>query len=234
MAPLGEHYDLGFGAVGDAFREAAQRVSKPAGERPILWGHLPETFLLRHAIELYLKSGIIIMHRSLRLPYGLESYSSEKPMMMTTAGTWKALFGTHDLPKLHWYWKKLIVEQEEKLMTLTPHQPDMAVPDELDGWIAILGKIDPSGDYLRYPISRNADADKEKSPFKEVSPDELHPAAAKEYIKAVLVENSKGELVKVFKHDSTTHKDVAEAALKAADMLSGFHAMMRFELTEGW
>ncbi|MGH9638275.1 MAG: hypothetical protein ACRD72_25860, partial [Candidatus Angelobacter sp.] len=69
MMPLEEHYNDGFGAVGDAFRRAAETLNKNNSDGPMLWSHLPEIYLLRHAVELFLKSGIIIMHRKLRLPY---------------------------------------------------------------------------------------------------------------------------------------------------------------------
>jgi hypothetical protein len=112
----------------------------------------------------------------------------------------------------------------------------LEVPAELEGWIKTVGETDPTSDYFRYPVSKNADADKEKSPFKEVTPESLFPAAREknEYVRALVVENSQGELVKVFAHDSATNKGVAEAVRNAADMLSNFHAMMRFVITGGW
>jgi hypothetical protein len=52
-----------------------------------------------------------------------------------------------------------------------------------------------------------------------------------EYVRALVIENSKGEFVQAFKLDNETQKDIAEAAKNAAEMLSNFHAMMRVELT---
>jgi hypothetical protein len=239
FAPLGKHYDDGLGALGDAFRDAAETLRKANGNGVALasWEHLPETFLLRHAIELYLKSGILIIHRRLRLRYDLEPHTSPKPMLLTSAGRWESLFKTHDLARLYWYWKKLIVDNEAKLMSLiTPPLDDMSVPHELNGWIGTLSNIDPAGDYLRYPVSRNTAADSKKSPFKEVAPNELFPPTRKngEYVTALLVEGPKGEVVRAFKYDKDAHKDVAEAARQAAEMLSNYHAMMRFGLTGGW
>jgi hypothetical protein len=115
MMPLEEHYDDGFGAVGDAFRRAAETLGKNNSDGAMLWSHLPEIYLLRHAVELFLKSGIIIMHRKLRLPYDSEPYSSATPMMMASSGKWRSLFKTHDIPELYGYWKKLIVEHRQTL-----------------------------------------------------------------------------------------------------------------------
>lgn len=233
MMPLEEHYDDGFGAVGDAFRRAAESLSKNNSDGPMFWNHLPETYLLRHAVELFLKSGIIIMHRKLRLPYDSEPRSSATPMLMTSSGKWRFLFKTHDIPELYAYWKKLAVEHGAKLESFGKHKMDMSVPVELDDWIKTLGKADPNSDYFRYPVSRNAQADGEKSAFREVAPEKLFPENRNEneYVRALVIENSKGEFVQAFKLDNDTQKDIAEAAKNAAEMLSNFHAMMRIELT---
>lgn len=242
FAPLGEHYDDGLGAVADAFHNAAKILREiNGGKKTFQWEHLPETYLLRHAIELYLKSGIVIIHRKLRMPYGSEPHTSAKPLLLMSSGTWEPLFNTHDLVHLFWYWKKLISENKDRLaasleVPLEDAGEGMAVPDELSRWIGKLGSIDPHGDYLRYPMSKNAGADPKKSPFKEVALHELLPRKRKEgeYIKAMLVENAKGEVVQTFKYDSTAGEDVAEAARQAVEVLSNYHAMMRFGLTGGW
>lgn len=114
MAPLAEHYDDGFGAVADAFRDAAIKLREGSGSKPFQWEHLPETYLLRHAIELYLKSGIIIVHRRLRMPYGPEPHTGS-PMLLAPDYRWEPLYNTHDLVRLFWYWKKLITETKEGL-----------------------------------------------------------------------------------------------------------------------
>ena len=68
MMPLDRHYDHGFGATGDAFFEAAKTLEKEA--KPTLFlDALPKGFLLRHALELFLKSAIVVIHRRLKLPY---------------------------------------------------------------------------------------------------------------------------------------------------------------------
>jgi hypothetical protein len=236
MAPLEEHYDKGFGAVGDAFHQAAKALGKENAGQRFAWNHLPEIFLHRHAVELFLKSGIIIIHRKLKLPYDQEPYSTDKPMLLDRAGNWKSLYKTHDLADLYAYWKKLMVDNKDKLEGFTKNKPDMSVPAELDGWIDTLGGVDPSNDYFRYPVSKNRAEDKEKSPFREVSLDDLFPQEPKEdeKVKALVLENSKGEFVRAFKHDDSTDRKVGEAASEAAQMLSNFDAMYRFEFTDGW
>jgi hypothetical protein len=236
MAPLEEHYDDGFGAVGDAFHRAAKGLEKENAGQRFSWNHLPEIFLHRHAFELFLKSGIIIIHRKLKMPYGQQPYSTDKPMLLDSSKEWKSLYKTHDLGELYAYWKKLMGDNKDKLTHLTKNKPDMSVPPELDGWIDSLGAVDPKNDYFRYPISKNRDSDKEKSPFREVPLDDLFPEDRKEgeYVRALVLKNSKGEFVRAFKHDDSTDRKVGEAASQAAQMLSNFDAMFRFELTDGW
>jgi hypothetical protein len=235
LAPLSEHYDDGFGAIGDAFRNAAQTLRKTnGGDGRASLDDLPEIYLLRHAVELFLKSGIIIMHRRMKLRYDSEPHSSATPLMRTSSGKWKPLLNTHDILGLYDYWKALIDGNRDKLIKLMPHTTDLDVPTELDNWIKRLGTADPNSDYFRYPISKNPAADKAKSPFKEVAPQSLFAAASKEYVKALVLENAKCEVVKTFKYDKATSKAVTEAARAAAEMLSNFHFMMRVELAGGW
>jgi hypothetical protein len=82
---------------------------------------LPIIFLLRHAVELFLKSGIIVVHRRLKLPYDTEEYKTKKPMLFTSAGTWKPLLKTHDIQGIYWYWKKLLTENVERLTALSQY-----------------------------------------------------------------------------------------------------------------
>ena len=235
MAPLEEHYDDGFGAVGEAFLRAAELLGKASDGKPIFLEDLPEIFLLRHAIELFLKSGIIIMHRRLRLPFGPEPSSSPKPFLLTASGAWKTLYKTHDLAELYWYWKKLLVDHNEALTTCMKFTTDIGVPPELDRWIDTLGALDPNSDYFRYPVSKNRTADKEKSPFKEVPMPELFPSeTTDEKVHALVTKDSDGNWLRAFKHDRSTNKEIGEAAHNAARELSNFHAMMRFEFTGGW
>lgn len=235
MAPLEEHFDSGFGAVGDSFLQAAKALEKENAGQRFAWNHLPQICLYRHAVELFLKSGIIIIHRKLKMSYGRgEPHSSDKPLYLDPSGNWKSLYKTHDLAGLYAYWKKLIVTHKDKLTELTEHKPDMSVPSELDGWIDALTAVDPNTDYFRYPVSKNSAKDKEKSPFKEVPVEGLFPAKEGEYVKALVLKNDKGEFVRAFKLDDSTDRKVQEAATEAAQMLSNFDAMFRFELTGGW
>lgn len=235
LAPLERHSDDGFGAVGEAFKAAADKLVKADDSQRMFWNELPVIFLLRHAIELFLKSGIIVTHRRLKLPYDTEEYKSKKPMLLTSAGLWKPLLRTHDILAIFWYWKKLVTENSEHLNALAELPMDLAIPGELDMWITALGAADPSSDYFRYPVTKNENADKAKSSFKEVDVDSLFPKKdSEEKVHAMIVEDQDGNVVRAYKHDNSTNREIEEAAWKAADMLSNFHVMFRVALMGGW
>ncbi len=173
MAPLEAHYDDGFGATAEAFMRSAEDLAKRESPKAF-FEHLPEGFLLRHAIELYLKSGIIIVHRRLKLASGSNPHPSE-PMLLS-AGGWKSLYRTHAIGELYGYWKTLITTNETQLKALCKFPADWSVPKDLDDWIGTIENADPRSTYFRYPISRDAVSDRKKSPYKETSVDELFPA----------------------------------------------------------
>jgi hypothetical protein len=236
MSPLEQHYDDGFGAVADAFQTAAESLQKENDQGiNVTLGYLPEVFLRRHAIELFLKSCIIIVHRRLRLPYGKEAATTHNPHYEAASGHWKPLLKTHSIPELYAYWKKLMEGNKDAITALTTHKPDVSIPRVLDAWISDLAKMDPSGDYFRYPISRNPSRDPEKSLFKEVDIAALFPPGTDERpVRALVMENADGLAVRAFRYDHGVTAEFTDSSRKAADMLSCFNAMMRCELTDGW
>lgn len=77
FTPIDEHFDKGFGAVADSFHEAGDALLDSECTKNILNGHLPVSFLFRHAIELYLKGSILILHKHIRIPYGKYPFDEE-------------------------------------------------------------------------------------------------------------------------------------------------------------
>ena len=90
MLPLDRHFDSGFGAVADSFKDAADTLDSTRENTPTLNDHLPISYLYRHAIELYLKSAIIIFHRKLNIPYG-DTPASGEPKILDGA-KWKPMY----------------------------------------------------------------------------------------------------------------------------------------------
>lgn len=230
--PLNRHYDYGFGATGDAFFEAAKTLNKEA--KPALFlDALPNGFLLRHAMELFLKSGIVVIHRRLKLPFGNSPPNSPPRVLVGTH--WIPFFRVHSIAKLYTYWKSLVVQHAETLVNLTKYKPDLTLPAGLDECIAFIEKTDPEGTYYRYPANRDPNEDKRKSPFKEVDREQLFPPdlPKDKRIRALVVENEDHEFLRAFVLDETTEKEALGELFRAAEWFSGFHAMTRSELTGG-
>lgn len=232
MAPLEQHADDGFGAMALAFREAALFLATQ-DKNVALLQHLPRNFLLRHAIELFLKSGIVILHRELDIPFGTEPSTSEP--MVPDGNKWKPLYKVHSVATLFAHLATLIASNNITLRERSKFKPDWSIPPEFPTWIETIENIDRSSTYYRYPMTTEKD-DTEKSAFKE-SPIQkildLAPGAGKQ-VTAAIVENKDGRVVRAFVFDHSTDAAASEALEKAADMLNNFHAMMRMELTGGW
>jgi hypothetical protein len=94
LMPLDAHYDSGFGAVAESFREAATTLRKAVPD-PAFFAHLPQSYLFRHSVELFLKSEIIILHRKLRLPYG--THPHDGPPMVMDGADWKPIHRVHSI-----------------------------------------------------------------------------------------------------------------------------------------
>lgn len=235
MMPLNDHYDSGFGAIAEAFRSAAIRL-KEVNPNPAFFEHLPQSYLFRHAVELFLKSEIVIVHRKLRIPYGTESYDGAP--MVPEGGEWKMIHRVHGVGTLYEHWKELIVPRTEELKEMCRYRPDWTIQTEADGWINTIEATDPRSTYSRYPATRDRDEDRSKSPFKQTAPEDIFPPERSEdkKIMALVIENTEGDFVNAYVLDKGVESDAAYMAAleQATDMLFNYHAMMRFELTRGF
>lgn len=66
LTPFDKHSDDGFGAMATAFRASAETLMA-AEKDSVAHRELPTCFLLRHAAELFLKSALVVSHRSLTM-----------------------------------------------------------------------------------------------------------------------------------------------------------------------
>ncbi|NBF89548.1 hypothetical protein, partial [Klebsiella pneumoniae] len=66
MMPLHMHIDYGFGATAEQFKESADVLSASESVKDL---GMPVNYLRRHAIELYLKSLIYVLHRNFKIPF---------------------------------------------------------------------------------------------------------------------------------------------------------------------
>lgn len=230
--PFHKHIDDGFGVTADAFRNAADRLVAAEKSATFLNKDLPICFLYRHAIELYLKSLIVVVHRSLRIQFGDDSPDSEPKLMV--GDKWRALNRIHGLRPLFGYLTALLEENKEALEK-AGRTDWSTLPTDLSAWIGLIEDTDPSSTLFRYPTTRDPDADRLKSSSKEASVGEIFAQMGPDgkYVRAYIASDENDEVVESYQLDDAPLDSVRDALTGATDMLSGIHAGMRVELAGG-
>jgi hypothetical protein len=232
--PLSKHPDEGFGAVGRSFKEAADQLREHCCEGGAQWmnGHLPINYLYRHAIELQLKSAIIIAHRKLRLVDNTGAYD---PIPKLIVGkTVKQLYNVHGIQALFSEMMRIFVTHRDLIAKFSKTEW-WNIPKELEDWVAIIEKADPGSTVFRYPISNTSAVDIQKSSFKKAETTELlakmNSDGPKQF--AFMVVNDNNEIVESFALDDKPLPELREALLKAVDFLHGVQlgVLVEFRLT---
>jgi hypothetical protein len=230
LTPLDTHYDLGFGATANAFKESADNLSENS---PTFSGHIPVWFLRRHAIELYLKSGIIIFHRKFELPYGADPPNAEPKMPISNE--WKSLYSVHSIQQLFDYWYNLYESHREVLSRST--NTNWSLPcNNLQKWIRIIDGYDPGGDFFRYPVTKDRQRDRRKSSSRRTSVGKLivQAKSGNQRVRAIFVTDHDDNVVASYQLHDDPENDLSSALAETATLFYAIHAAMRGELTGGW
>jgi hypothetical protein len=237
LAPLHSHFDMGFGATGNAFKMAADHLenSEEAKKDNLFNSSLPINFLYRHAIELHLKSAIVIFHRRLTLPYGEVTYDGDP--MVNVEGSWKPFNRVHGIAVL-WAYVKVLFKQHEAWLAHNT-KANWTFDSEVDGDVATIEAGDPRSTFFRYPTTKDLNADVDKSSMKEFAGGELEaifgkPAEEQKKVFAMIVENDDKEFVRGYMFDDESGKQLHEALRRFATTCDNMHAAMRWELCGGW
>src|SRR5699024_1738932 len=114
------HIDFGFGVLASDFYQTADFLWIN-NENKLTKGTLPNLYLYRHSIELYLKSLIIIIHKKVELNYngGKAPFDTKEAYVKYIDGNtdvkWKKLSNTHVISTLYKCLDELIIEEEVEL-----------------------------------------------------------------------------------------------------------------------
>jgi hypothetical protein len=234
LMPLHTHIDFGFGATGDAFKEAADKLDAALPERGgVLGEQLPINYLRRHAIELFLKSAIVIIHRRLQLPYGSVPHSGEPHALVE--GQWVPFPRLHSVKRLWTYLSVLFNDQKQFFDSIK--RVDWTFPAEVDAWVDEIEVKDPRSTFFRYPNPRDTAADAPKAVMAEGTPEEIMArlAASKDGPKQfiLLMENEAGDVTRgcYYAGDSQAHFNTV--LKECAGMFYGTHAALRAEVCGG-
>lgn len=231
--PFDQHFDSGFGAVANSFMYSADALDdNPEGAG--LNSHLPISFLYRHGIELYLKGGIILLHRKFSLPYGDTPPDGEPSILVNQKR--KPLYNVHNLAPLYTELLALLAALVEPLSHVPGTRPEYwTLPLELDQLIATIEATDASSTFFRYPITKDAERDAQKSTIRREDVDAMVERMQGDgpKVKAMVMVNDDGEVVQAYSHEDTQNKEVISTLRQAAKMLHDLHAMMSYTLAGG-
>lgn len=237
LTPLHSHYDLGFGATGNAFKMAADHLeSSPEAKKYSLFnGHLPINFLYRHAIELHLKSAIVVFHRRLKIPYGDQPHTAEP--MVKVDSRWLPFNLVHGIAELWSYVSELFIEHAEWLKANT--KCDWTFDGDAKKNVQRIHDGDPRSTFFRYPTTNNLAADVDKSAMQEFTPTDLEELLAKpkedrKKVFAMIVENDDEEFIRGYMFDDETGKELSAALRAFSASSNNLHAALRMELCGGW
>jgi hypothetical protein len=225
--PFSHHIDGGFGAVGDAFHEAASRLEITVIDTKFLHSSLPIAYLYRHAAELFLKSCIIVLHRRLQIPFGGEKQDAPA---IKNKDNWMPIHNVHSLAKLYRYFSILLREHTESLSKLTSTKWD-SFPQELAQWISQIEEFDARSTFFRYPDTANGI----KSDFREFSVEEIRhfKVPAKSATKIFVEFDEKDDLPVAFCLDPSRLEPLMDTLRKTSETLSTLHFALRCELGSG-
>jgi len=213
FTPMEIHPDKGFGTCADAFYEAAKGINSKA-----MLIHLPLLYLLRHSIELYLKSLLILfsVHFSENEAVRVISKYSNEHRIRTLFDDFEEIFRKHfqelqESTKVNW-----------------------EMPQELSLYIDKICKIDNGSTYFRYPVNKKAEPEPEKDQSSYVTKSEIIKKVQNGKDKAAIfiVENKNGS--EIFEFGNSYDDETIDAFSEVCKMLSGLHFMTRNILFGGF
>jgi len=233
LTPPHTHIDFGFGITGDAFKEAADKLDTVLHERGVLSEQLPINYLRRHAIELFLKSAIVIIHKRLKLSYGSVAHSGEPHAMINDK--WVPFHRIHSVKALWTYLSTLF--RNQKCFFDSIQRVDWSFPKEIDEWLDEIETTDPRSTFFRYPNPRDTATDIPKAVMVEGTPEEIAARLGasehgpKQFV--LLMENQDGEVVNGYYYAGSSLTRLDEILKKCVCMFYGTHAALRIEVCGG-
>lgn len=227
--PLRAQPDDGFGAVARSFKDAADQLNDlDAKIRSINHPHLPVNYLYRHAIELFLKSIIVVVHRALRLS---RDDQFDPVPQLEVAEKLKPIYTVHGLRDLFNEVRRLLIEHEAAISKRA--QTDWSsLPNDLEKWIDTIEQADPASTAFRYPLSPSPKIDAAKSSFKEIDSKELARRMRDEPSKqfGLLLVDNDDNVVRSFTLDDDPMPEVVDALVQASKLLKGAQFGLIMEL----
>ncbi|WP_323976541.1 hypothetical protein [Aeromonas hydrophila] len=223
ITPPSIHYDGGIGIAGCNFRYAAETLKEHGSS---LDGVLPLCYLHRHAIELFLKSVIFILHKRYSIEFG-DGFSLEKPAIKAR-NKWLPMDNTHNLSDLYSYFE-IIYEKYKKEL---PETTCWDIPTDIKSKVDMVSGTDPKSTFFRYPKSGSAHQDIKKSRIQKTTFEGAFDNQEKPRKLALMLDQN-DELIETYDMDADALSKTQEALDYLSDFFNCFHAAFRYELTNG-
>ncbi len=243
LSGIESHPDKGFGVTADAYYKNAQHLEENPIEDYdfIQQAEMPQNFLYRHAIELYLKSLIVIFHKRLEINYGTVPFDSDEPEIFID-GKWKKLYTCHFIDKLYEYWlNQLLLPNIDKLKELAP-MGEWKEYEEITKSFDSICEYDRDSSYFRYPITKNASFDNKKYSIKKLTATEIESlftnteekpdSATKRKLISLFVDKDDNVVDAYGKKDNIL-SEVRDALKKVATYFYSIHIMTRVTICNG-
>lgn len=242
MTGIELHPDFGFGVTADAYYKSAEHLMQNHFEHYDVTqqAEMPQNFLFRHTIELYLKSLIILFHKKLEIDYGTVPFDSIEPEAKFD-GKWRKLYTCHYIDKLYQYWlSELLLPNIERLQNIAP-EGDWVEYKKVTELFEIISKYDQDSSYFRYPITKNIGLDEEKysiQKFKAVNLENFleeikeRKSNGKGKITMLMLDDE-DNITNAFSKEENILSDVRDALKEVAYYFNGMHVMCRVVLFEG-
>tara|TARA_R110001583_G_scaffold194100_1_gene364276 strand:+ start:13058 stop:13756 length:699 start_codon:yes stop_codon:yes gene_type:complete len=226
ITPPEIHFDRGLGISAWHFRDAAKVLLESEKSRDLI---SPISYLQRHAIELYLKSLIYILHRKYSIPFG-ENYCLDNPAIFIN-GKWRALSNTHNLADLYKYFKYIFGACLERL----PKTTNWTISNKLEDQINLVSGYDPKSTYFRYPKASSKSQDKKKSTVQAMDLESVIKnlnSSTSGPIKCSVMLDSDENIVATYNLTPEPLENVRKVLSEIIDYLNNLHCAFLGELTK--
>lgn len=225
ITPPEMHFDKGLGISAWQFRDAAKVLNDFENNRDLL---SPISYLQRHAIELYLKSLIYILHKKYSIFFG-DNFGLDNPAILVN-GKWRPMSNTHNLNDLYSYFKSIYDSNFERL----PKTTDWTLSPSLEKQIKLISGYDPKSTYFRYPQATSENQDQKKSTVQpmdiESALKDVQSGKGKPIKCAVLLDDN-DNIVNSFNLAPEILEDVRSALSESIEYINNLHCAFLGELT---
>ena len=219
------HFDKGLGISAWRFRDAAKVLIDSENNKDLL---SPIGYLQRHAVELYLKSLIYILHKKYLLPFG-NDFDLNNPAILVNS-KWRPMSNTHNLNDLYSYFKSIYDANFDKL----PKATDWTLSENLGKQIKLVSGYDPKSTYFRYPKATSNSQDQKKS---TIQPMDIESALKDanlgqgKPIKCAVMLDANDNVVQTYNLVPEVLEDVRAALSEIIEYINNLHCAFLGELT---